>query len=74
MHHLGADLPPRELVRFCEQEDPNLVVLSVTLARHRRTAARTAARLERLGLRVLVGRPGQTLEELQRLARRVSGP
>jgi excisionase family DNA binding protein len=69
VQHLGADLPPRELIRFCEQEPPDLVVLSVTIARHRRTAARTAARLQRLGLRVLVGGPGQTLEELQQLAR-----
>jgi methanogenic corrinoid protein MtbC1 len=69
VHHLGADLPPKELIRFCRQEQVDLVVLTVTISRHGRAASRTAAHLERLGMRVLVGRPGQALEELQRLAR-----
>ncbi len=69
VHHLGADLPAAELIRFCEEQPVDLVVLTVTVPRHRPTAKRAAARLEQLGLRVLVGGPGQTLEELQRLAR-----
>jgi excisionase family DNA binding protein len=69
VHHLGADLPPRELIRFCQEEQVDLVVLTVTIGKHGRTATRTAAQLERLGLRVLVGRSGQALDELQRLAR-----
>lgn len=73
VHHLGADLPPRELIRFCQEEQVDLVVLTVTVGKHGRTATRTAAQLERLGLRVLVGRPGQTLDELQRLARSARG-
>jgi MerR family transcriptional regulator, light-induced transcriptional regulator len=69
VHHLGADLPPDELVRFCQEEHVDLVVLTVTVSRLHRSATRTAARLEGLGLRTLVGGPGRTLDELQRLAR-----
>lgn len=69
VHHLGADLPPKGLIRFCQEEQVDLVVLTVTVSKHGAKAARTAAQLARLGLRVLVGRPGQALDELQRLAR-----
>jgi MerR family transcriptional regulator, light-induced transcriptional regulator len=69
VHHLGADLPPDELVRFCQQEDVDLVVLTVTVSKLHRSATRTAVQLEGLGLRALVGGPGRTLDELQRLAR-----
>jgi methanogenic corrinoid protein MtbC1 len=69
VHHLGADLPADELTRFCRQEDVDLVVLTVTVAKLRQAATRAAAELEGLGLRVLVGAPGRSLGELQRLAR-----
>lgn len=69
VHHLGADLPPDELVRFCQEEDLDLVVLSVTVSKLHRSATRTAVQLEGLGLRAIVGGPGRTLDELQHLAR-----
>lgn len=69
VHHLGADLPPEELMRFCQEEDVDLVVLTVTVSKLHRAAARTAVQLEKLGVRALVGGPGRTLDELQRLAR-----
>lgn len=69
VQHLGADLPADELTRFCRQEDVDLVVLTVTVAKLRLAAIRTASQLEALGLRVLVGGPGRSLGELQRLAR-----
>lgn len=69
VHHLGADLPPDELMRFCQEEHVDLVVLTVTVSKLRRAATRTAVQLEGLGLRAIVGGPGRGLDELQRLAR-----
>jgi excisionase family DNA binding protein len=69
VHHLGADLPPDELLRFCQEENVDLVVVTVTISKLRQTATLTAVQLERLGLRALVGGPGRSLDELQRLAR-----
>ncbi len=69
VHHLGADLPPDELTRFCQEEQIDLVVLTVTVSKLRRAATRTAVQLEGLGLRAIVGGPGRSLDELQRLAR-----
>jgi excisionase family DNA binding protein len=69
VHHLGGDLPPAALMGFCQEKEIDLVVLTVTVSTLSRTATRTAAKLERLGLRVLVGEPGRGLDELQRLAR-----
>ncbi len=71
VHHLGADVPGDDLASFCEQEDPDLVVVSVTSASGRRRARRVASRLEALGMPVLVGRPGASLEELLTKARGV---
>lgn len=69
VHHLGADLPADELVRFCDRQHVDLVVLTVTVSKLRAAATRTAERLHALGLRALVGGPGRSLDELQHLAR-----
>ena len=69
VEHLGADLPPDELVAFVEEHHPALVVLTVTNPKVARVAQRTAAELEALGTRVLIGGPGRTLTELQHEAR-----
>ncbi len=69
VHHIGADLPAQELMRFCGQQQVDLVVLTVTVTDLHPEASRTAARLEELGVRVLVGGAGRSLEELQSLAR-----
>ena len=69
VHHLGADMPANELVDFCEQHEIDLAVLTVTNPGARALATDTAARLEQLGTRTLVGQPGSTLTDLQALAR-----
>ena len=69
VEHLGADLPPEELVAFVGEHQPALVVLTVTNPRATRSAERTAAELEALGTRVLIGGPGRTLTELQQEGR-----
>ncbi len=69
VHHLGADMPADELVRFCEQHGVHLAVLTVTIPEARPLANETAERIEELGTRALVGQPGSTLAELQSMAR-----
>ena len=69
VHHLGADLPPEDLIRFCDHHDVDLVVLTVTAGHADATARRTAEVLEASGARVLVGHPGARLDQLQDLAR-----
>jgi methanogenic corrinoid protein MtbC1 len=69
VHHLGADLPAGELVEFCREQRVELAVLSVTTTRLRPAATRVATQLEDLHFRVLVGGPGRSLQDLQRLAR-----
>jgi len=69
VHHLGADMPADELVRFCEQYEVDLAVLTVTIPEARSLADETAERLEQRGTRALVGQPGSTLVELQAMAR-----
>lgn len=72
VEHLGADLPPEELVAFVEEHHPALVVLTVTNPRVGRLAERTAREIEALGRRVLIGGPGRTLTDLQEQAREPS--
>ncbi len=69
VHHLGSDMPADELVHFCEQHEVDLAVLTVTTPTARTLADDTAARVEQLGTRALVGQPGSTLTELQSMAR-----
>lgn len=69
VHHLGADLPAEELLRFCEQQPVDLAVLTVTQPDRADAATRTAAELASAGVRALVGAPGATLEQLQAQAR-----
>ena len=71
VHDLGADLPTDELVRFAEETAANLVVISSATPGAVRTAAREAREIrDRLPhVRVLTGRPGDTLARLRDLAR-----
>ena len=69
VHHLGADVPGDDVVRFCDEAHVDLVVLTVTNTDVRVAAATTARRLEHAGVRTLIGHPGGTLSELQRAAR-----
>lgn len=69
VHHLGADLPSDELMAFCDEIPVDLVVVTVTNPDVVAAAEDVARRLESDGIRTLVGRPGGTLDELQRSAR-----
>jgi MerR family transcriptional regulator, light-induced transcriptional regulator len=71
VHDLGADLPTDELVIFAEETAADLVVISSATPGAARAAAREAREIrDRLPrVRVLVGRPGDTLARLRDLAR-----
>jgi MerR family transcriptional regulator, light-induced transcriptional regulator len=71
VHHLAADLPTAELIGLAGDTGAGLVVLSSATAGAVRTAGRQAREIrERLPqVRVLTGRPGDTLGRLRDLAR-----
>ena len=69
VHHLGADMPPDELVRFCDEEDITVAVLTLVNTDCTELAHETANRIEQTCTPVIVGAPGRTLEELVRLTR-----
>lgn len=68
VEHLGSGVPARGLVRFAQDANADLVVLSVTVRELIETSRSFALALEREGFPVLVGGPGRTLEELCDLA------
>jgi excisionase family DNA binding protein len=67
--HLGADMPPDELVRFCREHDVDVAVLSSTNPDVAELAAETADRLRRAGTPVVLGGPGRSLDDLVESAR-----
>lgn len=69
VHHLGADMPEDELVRFCVEVEPDLAVLTMTTPVVIDEVERTADRLSSIGVRTLTGSPGSTLQELVDRAR-----
>lgn len=71
VHHLGADVPPAELVRFVGTEPVDVVVVTVTVADARPAADRLVDELEAIGTKVLLGDAGAQLDDLQRAARGV---
>ena len=62
--HLGADMPPDEIVAYATSHDIDVVVLTSTNPDTRPTAAATAERLDGDGIPSVVGRPGATLHNL----------
>jgi excisionase family DNA binding protein len=70
VHHLGADIPPEELVDFCADHAVDLVVLTVTNTDVADDAHRLADELTARGTRSIVGAPGLTLTDLLAEARR----
>lgn len=64
VEHLGADMPPDELVRFCTEHDIDVAVLSSTNPDTAALAAETAQRLRDAGTPVVLGGPGRTLDDL----------
>jgi excisionase family DNA binding protein len=64
VEHLGANMPPDELVRFCAEHPVDVAVLSSTNPDTAELAAQTADRLRANGIGVVLGGPGRTLHDL----------
>ena len=64
VEHLGANMPPDELVRFCVEHPVDVAVLSSTNPDTAELAADTANRLLAAGIGVVLGGPGRTLDDL----------
>jgi MerR family transcriptional regulator, light-induced transcriptional regulator len=64
VHHLGADMPPDELVRFCEEHDVDVAVLTLVNPECTELAQQTGVRIEAAGTPTIVGGPGRTLDDL----------
>ncbi len=80
VHHLGGDVPPRELIAFAESVHADLVVISLTFPPSVQSERKTddelsfdelVHQLESQGRAVLVGAPGRTLSELVAAAREI---
>jgi methanogenic corrinoid protein MtbC1 len=71
VHHLAADLPVDDVITLARDTGASLVVMSSVSADAAGTGTREAREIrERLpGVRVLVGRQGDTLAQLRELAR-----
>jgi len=69
VEHLGADIPPDEVLAFCSEHAIDVVVISSANADTAELAAETARRLEGAGTPCVVGAPGKTLDELVALVR-----
>ena len=64
VEHLGANMPPDELVDFCSTHDITVAVVSVTNSAAEGVAEKAARALRKAGTPVVVGGPGRTLDEL----------
>ena len=64
VEHLGADMPPGELLQFCAEHDVDVAVISSTNPDTAELAAQTARRLEKAGTPCVLGAPGRTLDDL----------
>jgi MerR family transcriptional regulator, light-induced transcriptional regulator len=64
VHHLGADTPPDELMRFCAKQSVDLAVITVTNPDSIDVAEHAAADLRSAGIRTIIGAPGRTLDNL----------
>ena len=71
VHHLAADLPVAEVTRLVKEAGASLVVLSSATTDAVQRAVEEADEITRFeaGLRVLAGRPGDSLGQLRQLAR-----
>ena len=71
VHHLAADLPVADVIGLALDTGADLVVLSSATAQAARAARRASREIgfSAPRLRVLVGRPGDTLSQLRELAR-----
>lgn len=69
VEHLGCNMPPDELVRFCAEHEVSVAVITVTNSQAAEPAKRAAARLQAGGTPAIVGGPGLTLDDLLERAR-----
>ena len=69
VEHLGADMPPDELLRFCAEHNIDVMVISSTNPDTAELAAETAQRREKAGTPCVLGAPGRTLDDLVSLVR-----
>jgi excisionase family DNA binding protein len=74
VHHLGADTPSDEMVRFCTDQPVDLAVITVTNPDSAAAAEHTAEALRSAGVPTIVGGPGRTLDELLSEARAATSP
>ena len=73
VHHLGADLPPDEMLDFCRTHPVSLAVITVTNPETRVLADTAADALRAAGTPTIVGGAGSDLSELLELARSHAG-
>jgi len=64
VHHLGANMPTGDLVRFCAEHPVDVAVISLTNPDVINVATRLAHRLRAAGTPTVVGGPGRSLAEL----------
>ncbi|MGZ5400950.1 MAG: cobalamin-dependent protein [Nocardioides sp.] len=74
VEHLGANMPPDELVDFCATHDITVAVLSVTNSDAAAVAERVAGELRESATPVVVGGPGRTLDDLLAAVRAAALP
>ena len=71
--HLGADMPPDEIVGFCSGKQVDVAVLTVTNPAVAAVARDTADRLRALDVPTVVGGPHRSLTQMLDDVRRASG-
>lgn len=64
VEHLGANMPPDELVDFCSAHEITVAVLSVTNGDVGAVVQRAATALREAAIPVVVGAPGRSLDDL----------
>jgi excisionase family DNA binding protein len=72
VEHLGANMPPDELVQFCTEHQVSVAVITSTNPDTADLADSTATALRAAGTPTIVGGPGRTLDDLVELARHSS--
>ena len=74
VEHLGANMPPDELLRFCDEHPVDVAVISSTNPDTVDLAVETADRLRASGVGVVLGGPGRTLDDLIEQTRAAASP
>ncbi len=74
VEHLGANMPPEDLVDFCATHDITVAVLSVTNSDAEPVARRAATALRESKTPVVVGGPGRSLDDLLAEVRAATSP